>query len=80
MIVCTVNTRMEIHHRLNDLDGLCLVQVQREDGSILAAADLLGAKPGDHVAVCQGEAAQCVLGRRCPIDAAIIAVFSIPHR
>lgn len=80
MIVCNVTARMESHYRLSDLNGVAFVLVQKEDGMIFAAADLIGAKPGDQVAVCQGDAAQCALGRRCPIDAAVIAIFAVPHR
>lgn len=80
MILGNVTECLECHGRLNELDGLHFVEIQQADGTLFAAADTMGAKPGQRVMVCQGEAAQCLLGRRCPLDAAVVAVLSVPHR
>lgn len=76
MILCKVTAPLDCSALFHQLDGTALVQLRTQDGSTLAAADPLGAKTGDRVAVCLGDAAQCVLGHHCPVDAAVIAVLN----
>ncbi len=57
------------------LGGLALLLVAREDGGPpFAAADTLGAGPGDRVLAAFGGAARQAAGRDCPVDAAIVGI------
>lgn len=74
MILCKVTGIVTAPTRLTCLGDMAFVLVQKEQGGTLVAADTLGAKVGNHVMICQGEAAQALAGGKCPIDAAVAGI------
>lgn len=74
MILCKVIGKVTAPERLSALGDTAFVLVQKDDGSTLVAADLLGAAVGSHVMICQGQGAQTLLGCSCPIDAAVTGI------
>lgn len=76
MILCKVTGILDCGKKFAQLEGITLVQVRKQDGTVLAAADPLGVKTGDRVVICQGETVCCVAGHKVPLDAAVIAVVT----
>lgn len=74
MILCKVSGAVTASTMENGLEDLGFALLSREDGTTFVAADRLGAALGSQVLVCQGEAAQAVLGAKAPIDAVVIGV------
>lgn len=74
MILCKVTGIVTAPTRLSALEDAAFVLVQLENGSSLVAADTLGASIGNHVMICQGETAQALLGKKCPVDAAVTGI------
>lgn len=72
MILCKVSGAVTASSIESGLEHLGFALLSREDGSTFVAADRLGVTPGSHVLVCEGEAAQAVLGGKTPIDAVVI--------
>ncbi|MCD8051159.1 MAG: ethanolamine utilization protein EutN [Clostridiales bacterium] len=74
MMICKVTGVVTAPTHVSALDGAALVLAKVPGGGTLVAVDPLGAAVGSHVLVCQGEAAQAVLGGRCPVDAAVTGI------
>lgn len=80
MISGKVIGSLETSARHPVLDGVFLLQVKTDEGDTVVAADLLRAPVGSRVLLCQGSAAQSLLGCACPVDAAITGIIRAETR
>lgn len=80
MILGKVTGSVETDARHPALEGAALLRVKTEGGDTVVAADLLRAPVGSRVLLCQGSAAQSLLGCACPVDAAVAGVVRAEPR
>ena len=75
MKLCQVTGPLAVERGLTGWDRVSFVALRDETGQPLAAADLLGVRPGDRVLVAGG-GAPAALGRNCPADALVVCVLA----
>ena len=75
MKLCQVTGPLAVERGLTGLERMAFVALRDDKGHTLAAADLLGVRPGDRVLVAGG-GAPAALGRNCPADALVVCVLA----
>jgi microcompartment protein CcmK/EutM len=74
MISGEVTQVLTVGRQLRAMEGLTLVRVRTQTGSI-TAADSMGVAPGEQVVMSQGAAAQAAFGTNCPADTVVLCVL-----